>query len=156
MISKIGKKERSPCFADKNARFGKDDTLAPGPGQYKMPDSCKVYQPKNGIASYKSGTVRELGDHIRGKHNPGIGEYDLTGFNAIGKTTFEGGGAPNNFTLCYKDLNPTIRKVEAKISPRIAPAVSNTPQVLGPGVYTLDPSSKRVEDKYRPSKVPIK
>lgn len=91
-----------------------------------MPDSCKVFQPKNGIASYKSGTVRELGDLIRGKHNPGIGEYDLTGFNAIGKTTFEGGGAPNNFTLCYKDLNPTIRKVEAKISPRIAPAVSNS------------------------------
>ncbi len=129
-MTKIGKKDKSPVFANKQTRFDKDDTLPPGPGTYKLHDSCSVRDPKLVVASYKSGTVRELGDHIRGKDNPGIGEYDLTGFNAIGKNTFEGGGAPNNFTLCYKDLNPTIRKVEARPSPRIAPAVSNSKYLI--------------------------
>lgn len=63
--------------------------------------------------------TRDFEQHVVGKKNPGIGEYDLTSFNAIGGATFEGGGAPNNFTICYKDMNPTIRKVEVKKSPRI-------------------------------------
>ena len=67
-----------------------------------------------------------------------------------------GGGSPNNFTLCYRDMNPTIRKVETKPSPRLQPTISFTPQALGPGVYAQDPTSKKVEDKYRPSKAPKK
>lgn len=55
------------------------------------------------VASYRSRTKRELGNHILGKNNPGIGQYDLTGFNAMGRRTLDGGGAPNNFTLGYKD-----------------------------------------------------
>jgi len=125
----------------------------PGPGTYKLPESCQIKQPKHQAASYRSRTKRELGNHILGKHNPGIGQYDLTGFNSIGVATLEGGGAPNNFTLCYKDQNPTIRKVETRPSPRLAPAHSNTPHNVGPGVYSADPGTRRMEEKYRPSKL---
>lgn len=75
---------------------------------------------------YRSTTKRELGNHILGKDNPGIGQYDLTAFKAIGQSHFEGGGAPNNFTLGCKDLNPSIRKVQNKPSPRISPVVCNS------------------------------
>ena len=121
-----------------------------------MPDSCQIREPKHSQAAYRSQTKRELGNHILGKHNPGIGAYDLTLFNATGGTTLGGGGSPNNFTLCYRDMNPTIRKVETRPSPRLQPTISFTPQALGPGVYTQDPTSKKVEDKYRPAKAPKK
>ena len=93
------------------ARFGKDETLAPGPGTYKLADSCQVRDPKHQAAAYRSRTKRELGNHIIGAQNPGIGEYDLTAYKAMGSATLDGGGAPNNFTLCFKDMNPSIRKV---------------------------------------------
>jgi len=64
----------------------------------------------------------------------------------------EGGGAPNNFTICYKDANASIRKVETNPSPRIAPTVSPTPNQIGPGSYTTDIAAKRVTDKYNLSK----
>ena len=69
----VTRKQRSPQFVDKKARFGKDDTIVPGPGTYKLPDACQVRQPKHQQASYRSRTKRELGNHILGKHNPGIG-----------------------------------------------------------------------------------
>jgi len=131
----VSKKQRSPQFADKKRRFGTDDTIVPGPGTYKAPDSCQVRQPKHVVASYRSTTKRELGNHILGKHNPGIGQYDLITFNAIASSTLEGGGAPNNFTLCYKDANPTIRKVETSPEPRLPNTTSPTPIQLGPGTY---------------------
>lgn len=68
----------------------------------------------------------------------------------------EGGGAPNNFTLCFKDLNPSIRKVETRPSPRLAPTTSPTPMTLGPGVYSTDLATKRMEQKYKPSKMGTK
>ena len=117
------KDSKSPQFVDKNVRFGKDDTISPGPGSYRLPESCQIKQPKYKVASYRSRTKRELGNHILNKNNPGIGSYNLTEFNAIGSYTLEGGGAPNNFTLCFKDQNAAIRKVETKQSPRLAPTV---------------------------------
>ena len=127
----VSKKSRSPQFADKKMRFGKDDTIVPGPGTYKALDSCKIRQPKHQVASYRSTTKRELGNHILGKNNPGIGQYDLTSFNAIGASTLEGGGAPNNFTLCYKDANPTIRKVITQPEPRL-------PNTTSPSKFTFN------------------
>ena len=121
-----------------------------------------VKEPKHAGATYRSKTKRELGDrgdthkqHILNK-NPGVGAYDLTGFNSTGGQTLQGGGAPNNFTICYKDMNPTIRKVDPRPSPRISETITYTPNALGPGAYTIDPSSKNVEDKYKPSKLPKK
>lgn len=137
-------------------RFGKDDTIAPGPGAYTAPQSCKVREPKHAGATYRSGVTRDFEQHVVGIKNPGIGEYDLTGFNAIGGSTFEGGGAPSNFTICYKDMNPTIRKVEVKKSPRIHSEQINTPSNIGPGTYTQDPGQMAAKAKYRPPKVPKK
>ena len=120
------KKDKSSNFASKKPRFDKDDTLPPGPGQYKLHDACQIREPKHCAASYRSTTKRELGNHILGKKNPGIGQYDLTGFNSLGSRTLEGGGAPSNFTLCYRDINPSIRKVETKPSPRLHPTEATT------------------------------
>ena len=92
----------------------------PGPGTYKLPDSCLVKNPKNDIASYKSVTLNHVnGVKIIGPENPGVGSYNINEFKAFGVQKLEGGGAPNNFTMCYKDINPCIRKVEAIPSPRL-------------------------------------
>jgi len=88
--------------------------LAPGPGNYQLPESCKIKEPKHEAAAYRSTVQRDFGVHVVGRNNPGIGEYDLTSFNTIGGNTMEGGGAPNNFTILYKSINPSIRKVEVK------------------------------------------
>ena len=107
-------------FGIKTKRFGKDDTISPGPGMYKLPDSCQVKNPKNDIASYKSGTDSHVeGVKIIGKNNPGVGAYNVNEFKSFGHQKLEGGGAPNNFTVCYKDINPCIRKVETMPSPRL-------------------------------------
>lgn len=53
-VISVSKKQQSPQFVDTKARFDKDDTIVPGPGTYKMPDSCQVRQPKHVIASYRS------------------------------------------------------------------------------------------------------
>ena len=160
-MRQITKKDQTAQFISKKKRFEADDTLPPGPGQYKLPESCSIREPKHRGATYRSSTKRELGNHGYSKNNhiltkgPGIGSYDLTGFNAIGGQTMPGGGAVNNFTIHQKDLtNPAIRKVEPKESPRIPPTVAFTPQALGPGTYAIDPSSKRVEEKFKPSKIP--
>ena len=79
--------------------------MAPGPGTYKLKDSCQVREPKHIGATYRSKVDRDFEKHIIGKSNPGIGEYDLTKFNSLGGHTLEGGGAPNNFTICYKDIS---------------------------------------------------
>lgn len=36
---------KEPKFGIKSIRFGKDDTLAPGPGTYKLPSSVTVKNP---------------------------------------------------------------------------------------------------------------
>jgi len=45
------------------------------------------------------------------------------------------GGAPNNFLILTKNNDPSIRKVETKISPRIPDAEHRTPMTIGPGAY---------------------
>ena len=52
--AKRNPKDRSPQFADKVKRFGKDDTLAPGPGTYTAPESCKVRHASHAAAAYRS------------------------------------------------------------------------------------------------------
>jgi hypothetical protein len=45
--------DRKP-FGVNTIRFGKDDNGVPGAGTYKLPDSCRVKQPKHELASYRS------------------------------------------------------------------------------------------------------
>jgi len=35
-----GKRKKNLAFGVKQIRFGSDETLPPGPGQYKVPDAC--------------------------------------------------------------------------------------------------------------------
>ena len=70
--------DRKP-FGVNTIRFGKDDNGVPGAGTYKLPDSCKVKQPKHELASYRSKVsngLTGLNDIVIGPNNPGIGEYD--------------------------------------------------------------------------------
>lgn len=110
--------DKSPMFSVKEKRFGKDDTLAPGPGSYKLPDSVQVKNKKLKMASYQSGTAREL-DLVKNKDAPGVGLYDVNSFDELANKGLKGGGAPNNFTVLYPNLNPTIRRVDTKVTPRL-------------------------------------
>ena len=105
-------------FAVKAKRFGNDSTISPGPATYKLPDSCEIRNPKLKMASYQSMTRRELQEFIKPAH-PGVGEYNTGDHKAIGSSTMKGGGAPANFTIGYHHLNPTIRRVETVIQPRL-------------------------------------
>lgn len=82
-----------------------------------MPSSCAVRDPKHILASYKSGTAREL-KHIIGKDNPGVAQYNLTDHLSLGAHKIQG-GAPNNFLILTKNIDPTIRKVETKVNARL-------------------------------------
>jgi hypothetical protein len=87
------------------------------------------------MASYKSGQYRAIDYMYTGKDNPGVGNYNVNEFKSFGVNKIEGGGAPNNFTLCYKDMNPCIRKVDTIPSPRLPETISFTPHEIGPGSY---------------------
>lgn len=70
--------DRKP-FGVNTIRFGKDDNGVPGAGTYKLPDSCRVNNPKQELASYRSKVQNGLtgrADIVIGPDNPGIGEYD--------------------------------------------------------------------------------
>ena len=69
-------KDNAMQFAVKSIRFGKDDTISPGPAAYRLPDSCQVRNSKIKMASYQSSTERDL-KHIIGKDNPGVGAYSI-------------------------------------------------------------------------------
>ena len=88
-----------------------------------------------------------------GKDNPGIASYSIGDNLAIGSNIGKGGGAPNNFTLGYQYQNPTIRRVETVVQPRlpnentrskflilkfITISVVVAPIDVGPGSYLLD------------------
>lgn len=111
-------KDKAMQFAVKAKRFDKDDTISPGPAAYKLPDSCQVRNPTIKMASYQSATERDL-KFIIGKENPGIGAYNIGEEKAIGSNVGKGGGAPSNFTLAYSHLNPSIRRVDTIVQPRL-------------------------------------
>ena len=75
---------KEQAFGVKRKRFEKSDTLPPGPGHYKAPDSCQIKNPKNDIASYKSATEKTPGYEIIGKSHPGVGAYNVNEFKAFG------------------------------------------------------------------------
>ena len=103
----------------------KDDTLPPGPGQYKSAESCQIRQKGHNTAGYKSAVDREL-KLVTNKH-PGVGDYNMRDHLTIGVQKIQG-GAPNNFLILTKNIDPTIRRVEPKMSPRIPENVEPTPQ----------------------------
>jgi len=105
-------------FAVKAKRFDKDETISPGPAAYKLPDSCQVRNPQIKLASYSSGTERDL-NFIVGKLNPGVGAYNTGEQKAIGTSVGKGGGAPSNFTTGLPHLNASIRHVQSVVQPRL-------------------------------------
>lgn len=111
-------KDEMMQFAVKAKRFDKDETISPGPAAYKLPDACQVRNPATKLASYQSATERDL-KFIVGKDNPGIGAYSIGENKAIGSSVGKGGGAPSNFTLGYQYQNPTMRRVETVVQPRL-------------------------------------
>lgn len=84
----------------KEKRFGKDDTISPGPAAYRLPDSCQVKSPHQQMSSYASKTERDL-KYLIGSKSPGVGAYDVADSTAIGSPHGKGGGAPSNFVLGY-------------------------------------------------------
>ena len=47
-------------FGVNRIRFDKDDTFVPGACTYKLPDSCKIKDPKYQLASYRSKVEKGL------------------------------------------------------------------------------------------------
>lgn len=76
-------KKKIAGFAVNTKRFTKDDTLPPGPGQYKAPDSCQIHNKGHIHYGYKSGTVRESKWELN-KSFPGVGEYNMKDHLTIG------------------------------------------------------------------------
>jgi hypothetical protein len=68
---------------------------------------------------FKSNTRREL-DHIIGKDNPGVGQFNIKDHMSIGVQKIQG-GAPNNFLVLSKNLDPCIHKVDVVPQPRLLP-----------------------------------
>lgn len=64
----------------------------------------------NEFASFKSHTRRDL-NHIIGENNPGVGQFNIKDHKSIGVPVLQG-GAPNNFLILSKNLDPWIHKVE--------------------------------------------
>jgi len=79
----IGNRKKLAGFGVNKKRFEKDDTLPPGPGQYKAPDSCVIHNKGHIHYGYKSNTQRDLKLEI-GIKNPGVGDYNLKDHQAIG------------------------------------------------------------------------
>lgn len=127
-------------------RFDKSDTLPPGPGQYMKAEievgakhkpgekslrvgegpqhtvvasCCNKEGKAQVLASYKSTTERKL-DIVIGKNNPGVGQFNILDHMSIGVQKIQG-GAPNNFLILSKNIDPCIRKVETMPSPRLLP-----------------------------------
>lgn len=65
------------AFGVKTNRFGSDDTLPPGPGQYPIPGSCHVKNVKLPFASYKSQSPRDDVVVYPGGASPGVGKYNV-------------------------------------------------------------------------------
>ena len=121
------------------------------------------------MSSYQSATERDL-KHIVGSANPGVGAYNIEGGLALGSNLGRGGGAPNNFTLGYPHLNPTIRRVETVIQPRLpditGPSKLNkfhvdiftnlAPLDVGPGSYLIDKADIKGLERFKPQKFPQK
>ena len=57
--------------------------------------------------------------HIVGKENPGVGAYNVGDNTAIGGSLGKGGGSPSNFVIGYPHLNPTIRRQQTQVLPRL-------------------------------------
>ena len=81
---------------------------------------------------YKSCTDRDL-KFVTNK-NPGVGDYNMKDHLTIGVNKIQG-GAPNNFLILTKNIDPTIRRVEPKMSPRLPDYQDPTNQAVGPGSY---------------------
>jgi hypothetical protein len=119
------------AFKSKIDRFHVPEEKKPDPGKYTLPGAISPQAMlKNApIASYRSGTVRELKFAID-KDVPGIGVYSPQDYATLGLQKIQG-GAPNNFSLLAKK-NTTL----------------GVPQVEGPldrAIYA-ETSSKGIEN----------
>lgn len=89
-------------FKSKFDRFHVSEIKKPDPGKYNLPGaiSPSVLTKNNPIASFRSGTIRELKFNID-PDVPGIGVYSPQDYVSIGLQKIQG-GAPNNFSLLAK------------------------------------------------------
>ena len=89
-----------------------------GPKHTVIKSVCNIEVPCSGIfASFKSQTDRDL-KHIVGKDVPGPGAFNVNEHLSIGVQKIQG-GAPNNFLILSKNIDPSIHKVEITPKPRI-------------------------------------
>ena len=63
-------------------RFGSDETLPPGPGQYPAPDSCRVRDKERELASYRSAEPRKVFEPSK-KKMPAVGDYNIGNSKSI-------------------------------------------------------------------------
>ena len=67
------------------------------------------------MANYKS-TSQRVGE--KQPDLPGVGQYNLMDHLSLSSKQIQG-GAPNNFTILSKSVNPYIHHVDVKEQPRI-------------------------------------
>lgn len=67
------------------------------------------------MANYKSASQRAV---EKPADLPGVGQYNLTDHLSLSSKQIQG-GAPNNFTILSKSVNPYIHHVEVREQPRI-------------------------------------
>ena len=87
-------------FGINTKRFGSDENGVPGAGTYQAKGSCKVKNPGDPAASFKSVLKRDLNFVVDGP-KPGSGEYETQKYKTISDREFQG-GAPNNFAFFSK------------------------------------------------------
>lgn len=78
-----GKRQKNLAFGVKQIRFGSDETLPPGPGQYKAQNSCQVKNEKMAFASYASGSPRSDVQIMPGADAPGVAKYNVEDYKTL-------------------------------------------------------------------------
>lgn len=67
------------------------------------------------MAAYKSASIRTT---EKSPDLPGVGKYNLIDHLSLSNKQIQG-GAPNNFTILSKSMNPYLHHVEVREHPRI-------------------------------------
>jgi len=78
-----GKRKKNLAFGVKQIRFGSDETLPPGPGQYKAQNSCQVKNEKMAYASYASASPRNDIQIMPGNDAPGVAKYNVEDYKTL-------------------------------------------------------------------------
>ena len=82
----IGNRKKMAGFGVNKRRFEKDDTLPPGPGQYKAPDSCIIHNKghKGFNVVTEDGQVRRISASIIDVDKPLLSVSQVVGGGSTG------------------------------------------------------------------------